>query len=62
MQRYDHTANALVLIGPEGDFTAEEADTLRTQGFRAVSIGAARLRTETAALTACTWMSLAQQR
>jgi 16S rRNA U1498 N3-methylase RsmE len=27
-----------------------------------VSLGSARLRTETAALAACTWMSLAQQR
>lgn len=61
-QRYDATADVLVLIGPEGDFTPEEADTLRTNTFQAVSIGTARLRTETAALTACTWMSLAQQR
>lgn len=62
MERYGDAQHAVVLIGPEGDFTPEEADTLRTQGFQAVSIGAARLRTETAALTASTWMSLAQQR
>lgn len=62
MDRYTAQADALVLIGPEGDFTPAEADTLRAAGFAAVAIGTARLRTETAALAACTWMSLAQQR
>ncbi|HEY0977611.1 MAG TPA: RsmE family RNA methyltransferase [Flavobacteriales bacterium] len=59
---YDPGQDALLLIGPEGDFTAEEAELLRSKGFRAVSLGAARLRTETAALAGCTWMSFAQQR
>lgn len=62
METYDVTKDAVVLIGPEGDFTPEEAKKLRTRRFKAVSMGSARLRTETAALTACTWMSLAQQR
>ncbi len=62
MQRYHPASDAVVLIGPEGDFTAEEAEQFRSVNFNAVSIGSARLRTETAALTACTWMSLAQQR
>ena len=59
---YAPSADAMVLIGPEGDFTAEEAELLRSNGFAAVSLGHARLRTETAAIAACTWMSLAQQR
>ena len=62
MARYQRGSDALVLIGPEGDLTHAEADLLRDHGFSAVSLGQARLRTETAALTACTWMSLAQQR
>lgn len=62
MNGYRTDADALVLIGPEGDFSAAEAEQLRAAGFEAVSIGNARLRTETAALAACTWMSLAQQR
>ncbi len=62
MEAYLPTTDALVLVGPEGDFTMEEAALLRERGFAAVSLGAARLRTETAALVACTWMSLAQQR
>ena len=61
MQTYSPDSDALVLIGPEGDLSAEEADLLRSTGFSAVSIGNARLRTETAALAVCTWMSLAQQ-
>ncbi|MCW5898669.1 MAG: 16S rRNA (uracil(1498)-N(3))-methyltransferase [Flavobacteriales bacterium] len=62
MERYDPAADALVLIGPEGDFTTEEAELMEQTGFTAISIGSARLRTETAALAACVWMGLAQQR
>jgi 16S rRNA (uracil1498-N3)-methyltransferase len=60
MHAYAPTSDALVLIGPEGDFSAAEAEQLRAQGFSAVSIGNARLRTETAALAVCAWMSLTQ--
>jgi 16S rRNA (uracil1498-N3)-methyltransferase len=62
MTAYAPTQDAIVLIGPEGDFSPEEAGQLRSNGCTAVSIGHARLRTETAALAAITWMSLAQQR
>lgn len=58
---YRPTVNAVVLIGPEGDFTLEEATRLDTRGYQAISLGTARLRTETAALAACTWMNFAQQ-
>jgi 16S rRNA (uracil1498-N3)-methyltransferase len=46
--------NFQVLIGPEGDFTAEEVTLAIKNGFSAVSLGDARLRTETAAIVACT--------
>ena len=62
MNSYDPIEDVLLLIGPEGDFSTEEANTLRAQEFGAISVGTARLRTETAALSAVTWMSLAQQR
>ncbi|MFT3885154.1 MAG: RsmE family RNA methyltransferase [Flavobacteriales bacterium] len=62
MSAYAPDQDTLMVIGPEGDLSAEEAEHLRHGGFAAVSLGAARLRTETAALAACTWMSLAQQR
>jgi 16S rRNA (uracil1498-N3)-methyltransferase len=42
-----------ILIGPEGDFSEEEVRMAREAGFRAVSLGNSRLRTETAALVAC---------
>lgn len=62
MTAYVPSEHVVLLIGPEGDFTGEEAEMLRNQRFLAVGLGNARLRTETAALAACTWMSLAQQR
>ena len=40
----------IVLIGPEGDFSREEADAAVTAGYVPVHIGESRLRTETAAL------------
>lgn len=46
-------AQVLVLIGPEGDFSPAEVDMARSHGFVPVSLGRSRLRTETAALTAC---------
>lgn len=42
-----------VLIGPEGDFSPEEVKWALAQGYEPVSLGAARLRTETAAVVAC---------
>lgn len=44
--------NSLVLIGPEGDFTIEEVSLAKSIGFQEISLGATRLRTETAALYA----------
>lgn len=43
---------ATVLIGPEGDFTKEEIDAFLSVGALGLSLGDARLRTETAALKA----------
>jgi 16S rRNA (uracil1498-N3)-methyltransferase len=43
----------LVLIGPEGDFTPKEIDDALNNGFKAITLGESRLRTETAALEAC---------
>ncbi len=43
----------LVLIGPEGDFTPEEVEQARKNGFLEISLGPSLMRTETAALTAC---------
>lgn len=41
-----------ILIGPEGDFSRDEAKLAMENGFIPVHLGDSRLRTETAALTA----------
>ncbi len=40
----------LVLIGPEGDFAPKEIDKAIASGFKPVSLGKSRLRTETAGI------------
>lgn len=50
--------DALVMIGPEGDFSLEEVQLAEVHGFRSVSLGESRLRTETAALAAVHTMYL----
>ena len=42
----------LILIGPEGDFDSSEIEMAKENGFKAVTLGEKRLRTETAALVA----------
>lgn len=48
-----HHGNYLVMIGPEGDFSPAEIDLALQNGFKAITLGESRLRTETAALEAC---------
>lgn len=47
-----------ILIGPEGDFTTSEIKLAQVRGFIPVSMGKTRLRTETAAIVACTTVTL----
>ena len=42
--------NVSLLIGPEGDFTGDEIETALNSGFKAVSLGVRRLRSETASV------------
>jgi 16S rRNA (uracil1498-N3)-methyltransferase len=48
----------LMLIGPEGDFSKEELAKALEKGFKKVSLGPNRLRTETAGLVACQILNL----
>lgn len=50
---YESGQNVQILIGPEGDFSPPEIEAALCAGFRPVSLGQSRLRTETAALAAC---------
>jgi len=43
----------LILIGPEGDFSPQELRVALQIGFKPLTLGKTRLRTETAALAAC---------
>ncbi len=47
-----------ILIGPEGDFSATEIQLAQESGFVPISLGKHRLRTETAALVACTTVTM----
>ncbi|TDN89405.1 16S rRNA (uracil1498-N3)-methyltransferase [Salegentibacter sp. 24] len=50
-----------ILIGPEGDFSADEIKLAVAKGWQPVSLGDSRLRTETAALVACHTVALINQ-
>ena len=50
--------NALVLIGPEGDFSPEEVALAVENGFEEITLGTQRLRTETAAVVAVTMVAV----
>ena len=45
--------NHIILIGPEGDFSAPEITLATSMGYTGVSLGKNRLRTETAAIVTC---------
>lgn len=45
--------NITILIGPEGDFSTKEIELALLNKFIPVTLGATRLRTETAAIVAC---------
>ncbi len=58
---YKSNQNALILIGPEGDFSKEEVEKAVAAGFQPISLGTQRLRTETAAIVATAAFSFLNQ-
>ncbi len=50
---YKKGEDVMILIGPEGDFSAEEIKKAEEMGFQGVHLGTSRLRTETAGVVAC---------
>lgn len=58
---YEPNTDTVVLIGPEGDFSPCEIDMLLKAGFKPVSLGDCRLRTETAAINACDTIHIVNQ-
>lgn len=55
---YTSGTDAIVLIGPEGDFTEDEVSLAAANKWTEVSLGKSRLRTETAGLVACHLLNL----
>lgn len=56
-----HGGDVCVMIGPEGDFTYDEVKEAEANGFRGLSLGSSRLRTETAGLYALQWVQILQE-
>ena len=52
-ESYKKGEKALLLIGPEGDFSKQEVELAIKEGFEPIGLGESRLRTETAAIVAC---------
>lgn len=55
------SADVLILIGPEGDFSPDEVEKAISLGFIPVSLGESRLRTETAGVVACHTVAIVNQ-
>lgn len=56
--QYQLKEDVCILIGPEGDFSPEEVNLALEYGFKTISLGKSRLRTETAAIAACHTINL----
>lgn len=52
---------ALVMIGPEGDFSDTEISLAMENNYKEISLGNSRLRTETAGIVACNFVSILNQ-
>lgn len=50
---YSRCEDAVIMIGPEGDFSTEEIEEGMSKNFTHIHIGPSRLRTETAGIAAC---------
>jgi 16S rRNA (uracil1498-N3)-methyltransferase len=58
-EAYGVPAQVTMLVGPEGGFTDDELVAAVQVGFAPVGLGPRRLRTETAAVTACAAVAIA---
>lgn len=59
---YQKSFDAVILIGPEGDFSPEEVQAAIQHQFHPVSLGSSRLRTETAGIAACHTVALMNEK
>lgn len=61
LRKPSDSEDAIVLIGPEGDFSIDEVKMAIEAGWQSVHLGKSRLRTETAGLSAVMMMQLAKK-
>lgn len=54
-------ATVCVMVGPEGDFATDEVEHALAHGFKPITLGNSRLRTETAGLMAVTMAQLTKR-
>jgi 16S rRNA (uracil1498-N3)-methyltransferase len=50
MKNHDDVHSVLITIGPEGGFSEDEVSLAEHNGFKLISLGSRRLRTETASV------------
>jgi 16S rRNA (uracil1498-N3)-methyltransferase len=50
---YKKGEDAVIMVGPEGDFSREEVEKAMSNNFTHIHLGSGRLRTETAGVSAC---------
>lgn len=60
LRKPSEVKDAVVLIGPEGDFSIDEVRKAMANGYQSVHLGKSRLRTETAGLSAVMMMQLSK--
>lgn len=61
LQRLDADIPVTIMIGPEGDFSIDEVQFAVSKGFKSISLGRSRLRTETAGLNAVFMANLSKR-
>ncbi len=61
VKSYSLLNDAIIMIGPEGDFTAEEITLAIANQFTPATLGESRLRTETAGILSCAFVKLMNQ-
>ena len=56
LQHHPDVTSALIVIGPEGGFSEQEISLANEKGLVPISLGPRRLRAETAAISALSWV------
>jgi len=56
LQHHQQISSALIVIGPEGGFSEQEMELANEKGLVPISLGPRRLRAETAAISAVSWV------